>query len=81
MMFEDVPVTLTSSRFLHPATKVVISESLLAKRWPEAELRALANRAISSGQRVILPVLICMDHRIRHRHRCGTAARARAQTA
>ena len=40
----------------------IISGSFVAKRWPEAELRALANRAISSGHRVILPVLIDMDH-------------------
>jgi hypothetical protein len=40
----------------------IVSPSFVAKRWPETELRALSNRAISSGRKVILPVLVDMDH-------------------
>lgn len=40
----------------------IVSPSFVAKRWTETELRALLNRAISSGRKVILPVLVDMDH-------------------
>jgi hypothetical protein len=41
---------------------VIISDSFVAKSWTEAELRALAHRAVNSGKKVILPVLVGMDH-------------------
>lgn len=41
---------------------VVISKSSINKPWPEAELRALANRAISTGEPVVLPVLVGLTH-------------------
>jgi hypothetical protein len=41
---------------------VIISDAFIAKRWPEAELRALAHRAINSGSKVLLPVLVGMEH-------------------
>jgi hypothetical protein len=40
----------------------IISPSFVAKRWPETELRALSSRAIGSGRKVILPVLVDMNH-------------------
>jgi hypothetical protein len=41
---------------------IIVSPAFMGKRWPESELRALANRAIRSGHRVILPILVGMDH-------------------
>ncbi|MGO9266528.1 MAG: toll/interleukin-1 receptor domain-containing protein [Candidatus Binataceae bacterium] len=41
---------------------VIVSDFFVAKHWTEAELRALAHRAINSGHKVILPVLVGMDH-------------------
>jgi hypothetical protein len=41
---------------------IIVSQAFMGKRWPESELRALANRAIKSGHRVILPILVGMDH-------------------
>ena len=35
---------------------VVLSPAFFAKRWPRAELDALASREISSGDRVVLPI-------------------------
>jgi hypothetical protein len=35
---------------------VVLSPAFFAKDWPRAELDALANREISSGERVVLPI-------------------------
>jgi hypothetical protein len=42
---------------------VIISPAFLAKGWTDIELRTLVNRAISSGRKVILPVLVGMDRR------------------
>jgi hypothetical protein len=41
---------------------VIVSDFFVAKRWTEAELRALAYRAVNSGHKVILPVLVDRDH-------------------
>lgn len=41
---------------------VMISHHFLEKNWPQTELRALHARAVRSGQKVILPVLIGLDH-------------------
>ncbi len=41
---------------------VIVSPSFVDKKWTEAELRALLSRAISRKQKVILPVLVNMDH-------------------
>jgi hypothetical protein len=41
---------------------VIISRHFVDKHWPDAELRALHARAMRSGQKVILPVLIGMKH-------------------
>jgi hypothetical protein len=49
---------LTRSRY----GLVIVGPSFIAKRWPENELRALHNRAMSSGKKVLLPVLVDMTH-------------------
>jgi len=41
---------------------VIVSRAFIAKRWPDAELRALANRAVNSGHKVVLPVLVGITH-------------------
>jgi hypothetical protein len=41
---------------------VVVSPTFVGKQWPETELRALHNRAVQSGEKVILPILIELDH-------------------
>lgn len=41
---------------------IVVSRSFVAKQWPQAELRALAHRAVEGSSRAILPVLVGMDH-------------------
>jgi hypothetical protein len=41
---------------------IIVSPAFTGKRWPESELRALAHRTIRSGHRVILPVLVDMEH-------------------
>lgn len=41
---------------------VLVSPRFVAKRWTEAELRALHSRAMRSGKKVILPVLFDMTH-------------------
>jgi hypothetical protein len=41
---------------------VIVSKFFVAKKWTEAELRSLLDRAISSGQKVILPVLVNINH-------------------
>jgi hypothetical protein len=41
---------------------VIVSPHFVAKRWPEAEIRAFAHRAINTGQKVILPVLYDLTH-------------------
>jgi hypothetical protein len=41
---------------------VIVSPSFIGKRWPTAEIRALHARAMSSGRKVILPVLVDIDH-------------------
>jgi hypothetical protein len=41
---------------------VIISRHFIVKNWPQAELRALHARAIRSGKKVILPVLVGMTH-------------------
>ena len=37
---------------------VIISDSFVAKRWTEAELRALAHRAVNSGNAELYPMLV-----------------------
>lgn len=41
---------------------VIVSPSFIAKRWPNAEIRALLNRTVQSGQKVILPILVDLNH-------------------
>lgn len=41
---------------------VIISRAFLAKPWTDAELEALHHRAISSGQKTILPILHGLTH-------------------
>ena len=41
---------------------VIISGSFIAKPWPESELRSMINRSTSSGEKVILPVLLGLTH-------------------
>jgi hypothetical protein len=41
---------------------VIVSPSFVRKKWTNAEIRALLNRAVGSGQKVILPVLVGMNH-------------------
>jgi hypothetical protein len=41
---------------------VIISPSFVVKEWTEAELRALLSRAINRKRKVILPVLVNMNH-------------------
>lgn len=41
---------------------VIISKSFIAKPWPEAELRNMLNRSISSGEKVILPIRLGLSH-------------------
>lgn len=41
---------------------VMVSPYFIAKKWPESELRALHARAVSSNRKVLLPILIGMDH-------------------
>lgn len=41
---------------------VVISKWFIDKKWPEAELRALQSRRISTGEPVVLPVLVELSH-------------------
>ncbi len=40
---------------------VIVSNSFVKKNWPDTELRALHSRAMRSGQKVILPVLLGMN--------------------
>jgi hypothetical protein len=49
---------LASSRF----GVVVLSKAFFAKRWPRVELDALANREISGGRKVMLPILYGIEH-------------------
>jgi TIR domain len=51
-LVESIDHGLRRSRF----AVVVLSRAFFAKRWPRAELDALANREISSGDRVLLPI-------------------------
>lgn len=41
---------------------VIISLSFVVKNWPTAELRSMINRSTSSGTKVILPILLGLDH-------------------
>lgn len=41
---------------------VIISDSFIAKHWPESELRSMINRSTTSGEKVILPVLLGLTH-------------------
>ncbi len=41
---------------------VIISAYFIAKHWPESELRSMINRSTSSGEKVILPVLLGLTH-------------------
>lgn len=41
---------------------VIVSRSFLNKKWTDAEIRSLANRAMESGKKVILPVLVDLSH-------------------
>jgi len=49
---------LTSSRF----GVVVLSKAFFAKKWPRAELDALANKEISGGRKVLLPIWCDIEH-------------------
>jgi len=40
---------------------VVLSPAFFAKHWPRTELDALANREISSGERVVLPIWLDVE--------------------
>ena len=41
---------------------VIISRSFIEKQWPESELRSMINRSTTSGEKVILPVLLGLAH-------------------
>lgn len=47
---------------------VILSEAFLRKNWPQAELNALQSRAITVGQKVILPVRRNLTHEEMARH-------------
>ncbi len=51
-LVESIDDGLRRSRF----GAVVLSPAFFSKRWPRAELDALASREISSGDRVVLPI-------------------------
>lgn len=42
---------------------VVLSKAFFAKEWPRAELDALANKEISGGRKVLLPIFYGIEHR------------------
>ena len=41
---------------------VIVSPSFVRKKWTNEEIRALSNRAVGSGQKVVLPVLVDMTY-------------------
>jgi hypothetical protein len=41
---------------------VIVSRHFVAKKWTDAEIRALISRSIESDRKVILPVLVDMSH-------------------
>lgn len=49
---------LTQSRY----GVVIVSTHSIAKKWTDAEVRALARMAINSGTKVVLPVLVGITH-------------------
>lgn len=61
---EKINEGLAASRF----GIVILSEAFLRKNWPQAELNALQARAISAGQKVILPIRHKLAHEKMARH-------------
>jgi hypothetical protein len=41
---------------------VIVSKHSITKKWTDAEVRALASRAINTGKKVVLPVLVGITH-------------------
>ena len=60
---------------------VVLSKAFFAKQWPRAELDALANREISAGRKVLLPIWHGIDHDEVARHSPLLAAKLAARSA
>jgi TIR domain len=56
-LMEKIEEGLRRSRF----GAVVLSPAFFGKNWPRAELNALANRELSTGERVVLPIWLDVE--------------------